>query len=483
MPPDGYPMRFRFLLAVPLLSVMLSSCAVGPRYSRPNIPAPPAFKEASAKTGRTSGSVLPGWWTLFNDPLLTGFESQVQVSNQDIAGAEARFQSARAALRSSRSSLFPTVTAAPSFTNSRQPTIRKESFNQVNLPIDASYEADVWGRVRNGVAASRASAQALAADLASVRLTLQAELAYSYFQLRGVDETARTLDQIINEFQSSVALAEDRLRVGLASREEVVQAQAQLEAARVQRVDLGVQRTQLEHAIAVLIGKAPADFTVAPTEFKPQLPAVPPGLPADLLQRRPDIAAAERRAAAANAQIGIAQAAFYPSVMLGATAGFSATDLSQVLSWPSRAWSAGPELAQTLFDKGSRRAISDEAIAQYDAAAADYRQAVLTAFQNVEDQLAATRVLADEAAAQARATRSAEEQLDLANANYQAGTVSFLNILTAQAGVLNQRVAEVDLATRRQAAVVQLIKALGGGWNTSELPTAEQLQATARRNK
>jgi NodT family efflux transporter outer membrane factor (OMF) lipoprotein len=330
--------------------------------------------------------------------------------------------------------------------------------------------------VRSDIASQQANAQALAADVASVRLSMQAELAADYFELRGTDEAARTLDQIVEQFQHAVELTEDRLRTGLASQQDVLQARAQLDATRVQRIDLGVTRAQLEHAIAVLIGKPPAECSVAARSVEPHFPAIPRGVPSELLERRPDVAAAERRAAAANAEIGVARAAFYPAVTLSATGGFVATDLLQMLSWPSRAWSAGPVLAQTLFDKRRRRALTDEAIAAYDAAAAGYRQAVLAAFQNVEDQLAAIRVLGDEAVAQDGAVRSAESELDLTQSNYQVGTVSFLNVISAQADVLNQRVASVDLATRRTTSIVRLIKALGGGWDASQLPSAEQMQ-------
>jgi NodT family efflux transporter outer membrane factor (OMF) lipoprotein len=416
------------------------------------------------------------WWALFDDAELNALEAQLQVSNQNIAAAVAQFQGARAAVLISRSTLFPTVSASLSYTNSRQPTTGKRTINTVVLPVDASWEPDFWGRVRDDIASQEANAQALAADLASVRLGMQAELAVDYFELRGIDEAARTLDQIVEQFQHSVELTEDRLRTGLASQQDVLQARAQLDAARVQRIDLGAARAQLEHAIAVLIGKPPAEFSLGAASFQTHLPVVPTGVPSELLERRPDIAAAERRAAAANAAIGVAKAAFYPAVTLSATVGLVATDLLQMLSWPSRAWAVGPALAQTLFDKGRRRALTDEAVAAYDVAAAGYRQTVLGAFENVEDQLAVTRVLAEEAGAQELAVRSAEGELDLTQSNYEAGTVSFLNVISAQADVLNQRIASVDLATRRVTSVVLLIKALGGGWDACHMPSGEQIQ-------
>jgi len=461
-------------------SLVLCACAVGPRYARPATPFPPAYREQPPPgwtvANPQDSALRTDWWMLFDDTELNALEAQVQVTNQNIAAAVAQFQGARAAVLVSRSKLFPTVSASPSYTNSRQPTTGKRTINTVVLPVDASWEPDLWGRVRSDIASQQANAQARAADVASVRLSMQAELAADYFELRGIDEAARTLDQMVEQFQHSVELTEDRLRTGLAPQQDVLQARAQLDAARVQRIDLGVARAQLEHAIAVLIGKPPAEFSLAAGSFEPHLPVLPTGVPSELLERRPDIAAAERRTAAANAEIGVANAAFYPALTLSATGGLAATDLLQILSWPSRAWAVGPALAQTLFDKGRRRALTDEAIAAYDAAAAGYRQTVLGAFENVEDQLAAARVLADEAGAQERAVRSAEGELDLTESNYEAGTVSFLNVISAQADVLNQRVASVNLATRRVTNVVLLIKALGGGWDDSQLPSAEQMQ-------
>jgi NodT family efflux transporter outer membrane factor (OMF) lipoprotein len=471
-------------LALALGSLVLGGCAVGPRYARPATPIPPSYGEQPPQgwmiASPQDSALRTDWWTLFGDSGLNALEAQVEVSNQNIVAAVAQFDAARAEILVSRSKLYPTISAVPSYTNSRQPATGKRSINTVVLPVDASWEPDLWGRVGSDIASGRANAQALAADVASVRLSMQAELAADYFDLRGTDEAARTLDQIVEQFQHSVELSEDRLRVGLASRQDVLQARAQLDAARVQRIDLGVARARLEHAIAVLIGTPPGEFSVAARSFEPDFPAIPPGVPSELLERRPDVAAAERRAAAANAEIGVAKAAFYPALTLSATGGFAATDLLQILSWPSRAWSAGPVLAQTLFDKGRRRALTDEAIAAYDAAAAGYRQTVLVAFQNVEDQLAAIRVLADEASAQDRALRSAEGELDLTQSNYEAGTVSFLNVISAQADVLNQRVASVDLATRRITSAVLLIKALGGGWDDSQLPGTEQMQGRKR---
>jgi NodT family efflux transporter outer membrane factor (OMF) lipoprotein len=467
-------------VAPALASLCMCACAVGPRYSRPATPVPPSYKEQE-QPGWTvanpqDSALRKDWWTSFQDSPLNALEAQVQVSNQNIAAAMAQFQNAHAAVLASRSNLFPTITAAPSYTNSRQPTTGKRAINEISLPMEASWEPDLWGRVRSDIASNRANAQALAADAASVRLSMQAELASDYFQLRGADEAARALDQIVEQFQRSVELTQDRVRTGLAAQQDVLQAQTQLDGARVQRIDLGVQRAQLEHAIAVLIGKPPAEFSISVASFEPYLPIIPPGVPSQLLERRPDIAAAERRVEAANAEIGVAKAAFYPDVTLGVTAGLATTDLSQALSWPSRAWSIGPALAQTIFDKGRRRALTEEAVTAYDAAAANYRQTVLAAFQNVEDQLAAIRVLTNEAGAQDRALRDADGELDLTRSNYEAGTVSFLNVISAQTDLLNQRVASVNLTTRHINSIVLLIKALGGGWDVSQLPSAEQLQ-------
>ncbi|MBW8877905.1 MAG: efflux transporter outer membrane subunit [Acidobacteria bacterium] len=473
---------------------LAAACTVGPNYKTPPVEVPAAFKE-QPPPGVKPGDWKPAqpqdaarrgkWWEVFGDPQLNALEEQVAVANQTLAQAEAQFRGARAAVAEARAALFPTVTAGASVTTSRGSTGRSATGTAgtsgtatiYQVPIDVSYEFDVWGRVRRQIEANVANAQASAADIEAVRLSLEAELAVDYFQLHGLDQQRQLLDTAITGYQKTLQINVNRHDQGVASGADVAQAETQLETTRAQAIDLGVARAELEHAIAILTGKPPADLTIAAAPLGVKPPAIPVELPAELLERRPDIAAAERRVAAANAQIGVATAAYYPSLGLTASGGFASSTLSNLFSLPNRFWSIGPSLLATVFDAGRRRAVTAQAQAAYEAEVAAYRESVLTAFQNVEDNLSSLRILSDEATQQSAAVAAAERSLTLAQNRYNGGITSYLEVITAEnAALANERTA-VDLAVRRLIASVNLVKALGGGWSTSELPSAGSLVA------
>ena len=424
------------------------------------------------------------WWEAFHDPLLNQLEEQVAISNQTVAQAEAQFRAARAAIRTARADLFPTVTAGAAATRSHASSTRGTAPSATGttadyeLPIDFSYEADLWGRVRRNVEANAAAAQATGADVQTALLSSRAELAVDYFQLRGLDAQTSLLRTSIAAFERAVELTKARFDQGVASGVDVAQAQTQLDTTRVQATDLQVARSQFEHAIAILVGKAPADMTIPPASVDGPPPAIPLALPSQLLERRPDVAAAERRVAAANAQIGVATAAFFPTMALTASGGLESSRLTTLLSLPSRFWAIGPSLVQTAFDGGRRRSLREQAVADYDGTVAAYRQSTLTAFQDVEDNLAALRVLADESVQAAEAVASANRSLELANNRYLAGVTTYLEVITAQTAALANEIAAAGVRTRRMTASVLLIKALGGGWTTADLPTARGVSRT-----
>jgi NodT family efflux transporter outer membrane factor (OMF) lipoprotein len=481
------------MAALATLAATLAGCMVGPNYQRPPAAAPAAFKEPPPpnwKSATPRDEVPRGkWWELFGDPRLNALEEQVSVSNQSIAQAEAQFRAARAAAAVARAGLFPTVTAGASATRARGgagrsgatavtsptgtattvPTGTTTTLYQT--PIDVSYEVDVWGRVRRLIEANVATAQASAGDLETLRLSMQAELAVDYFELHGLDAQQQLLTTTAGAYQKALELTTNRYNQGVASGVDVAQAQTQLETTRAQAIDLGVQRTALEHAIAVLIGKPPSELTITLAPVGAQPPPIPVALPSELLERRPDVAASERRMAAANAQIGVQVAAYYPTLSLTASGGFESSKLADLFSWPSRFWSLGAAAVETLFNGGARRAATEQAKANYDAAVAAYRQSVLTAFQNVEDNLAALRVLDEEAAQQAIAVAAAEKSLALSSYRYQGGITTYLEVITAQAAALTNERTAVDILTRRMTASVNLVKALGGGWRDSDLPS------------
>jgi NodT family efflux transporter outer membrane factor (OMF) lipoprotein len=476
-------------LLLVLLIVALEGCTVGPKYVKPSVPTTPTYKEdtpASFKESEQWQRAHPGdqasrgnWWEIFSDPELNKLEEQIADSNQDLKVAEARFREARAAIRFNRAAQFPTISTSPSasyvknsdFSPSFPSKIQEANTGSFVLPFDLSYEVDLWGRVRRSVAAAREEAQATAADYQTAKLSLEAELALDYFELRSADAQKQLLDDTVKAYTDNLGLTLNRFKGGVAPKADVAQAQTQLDTTRVQDTDVTVQRAQFEHAIAILIGKPPADFSLAAAPLNNQPPSIPIGLPSELLQRRPDIAAAERRVAEANQQIGIARAAYFPTVTLGGTAGFAGTQGSNWFTWPSGFWAVGPALAQTLFDAGRRRATSESARANYDATVATYRQTSLIAFQEVEDNVAALRILENEGQQQKQAIASSAESLQLFTNRYKGGVDTYLQVITAQTIELANERNDIDIQRRRLDASVLLIKALGGGWNASSLPT------------
>jgi NodT family efflux transporter outer membrane factor (OMF) lipoprotein len=463
--------------------LLLVGCSVGPRYARPSAPESPQFKELppSWKTAQPNDHLAKGkWWEVFQDPQLNQLEEQINISNQTLKAAQAQFEQARALVRVNRAGYYPTITAGVGASRNRVSTARPNGqftstnpFTDLTLPVDLSYEVDVWGRVRHTVQAARANAQATAADLETVSLSVHAELAADYFQLRTFDADAQLLDSTVASYTRALELTQSRYGGGVASQVDVAQAQTQLETTRALAIDVRVARAQFEHAIAVLVGQAPAKFSLAFMPLGAVPPAVPTGLPSELLERRPDIAAQERRMAVANEEIGIATAAFYPTISLSATGGFEGNSISNWFVGPGGFVSAGASAVETIFDAGRRRAVSDQAKSAYDESVANYRQTVLTAFQEVEDNLAAIRLLEDESRTQQGAVDAAERSLALSNNRYKGGVANYLEVTTAQTFALADERTAVQIAGRRMTASVQLIKALGGGWDTSSLPVVQ----------
>ena len=459
--------------------MLLAGCAVGPDYRRPDAPVPAQYKELQGWHVAQPRDQLPrgSWWTVFGDPTLDDLMKRVDISNQNIRVAEARLRQARAVADVARASLFPTVSANTSATRSKAPSLANQpnfasgAVNNYNAGLSVpSWELDLWGRIRRNIESQEANWQASAADLEGARLSAHATLAQDYFALRVADTTRRLLEDTVQGYQRSLELTQNRYNSGVVARVDVVQAEVQLKGAQAQLIDVGVNRAQLEHAIAMLIGEPPAHFTLASADLTLQVPQLPIALPTELLERRPDIAAAERAIAAANAQIGVAKAAYFPTLTLSASDGFRATNLANLFSAPSRFWSLGASATELLFDAGARRATTNQAIAAYDAQVATYRQTVLTGYQEVEDNLAALRILEEEATLQDEVVQGARQAVELTNNQYSAGVVSYLNVITAQATALNNERTAVNLAGQRLTASVGLIRALGGGWSAAELP-------------
>jgi NodT family efflux transporter outer membrane factor (OMF) lipoprotein len=467
----------RVLIAI--AAMQLTGCVVGPKYHQPVVQAPPAYKEIGDwKPAQPNDQSLGGsWWTIFQDQQLNALEEQVNVSNQNLKAAAAQYQQARAVLRYYRADYYPTVTAGPSATRSRisanAPTssiLRGTTYNDFVLPFDVSYQADVWGRVRKNVESYREQAQASAADLATVNLSMHADLAVDYFQARSLDAEEQLLNSTVTEYEQALDLNESRFQGGIASEVDVEQAKTQLQTTRAEAIDVGVLRAQYEHAVAILIGKPPAEFSLPPLPLTAPPPHIPIGLPSELLERRPDIAASERRVASANAQIGVAKSAYYPLINLGAAGGFESSAITTLINGPSGLWSIGLSAAETVFDAGRRRSLNGQAHAAYDYQVAAYRQNVLTGFQEVEDNLAAVRILENEAKVQDEAVAAAQRSLDLSTTRYKGGVTSYLEVITAQSAALSDEVTAVNILGRRMANTVLLIQALGGGWDRSSLP-------------
>ncbi|HMD15534.1 MAG TPA: efflux transporter outer membrane subunit [Terriglobales bacterium] len=472
-------------------ALLLQGCVVGPKYNRPTMQAPGAYKEVTPddlkkmdgwKVAQPQDNALHGkWWETLGDPQLNTLEEQVNISNQNVAAAFANFMAARALVREARAQYFPTLTGGASATRQRTASsiVNGQStgttFNEFSLPFDASWTPDLWGRVRNTVRANVANAQASAADLENTRLTAQAELAVDYFQLRGQDALKQLLDATVVAYEESLKLTQALYETGIDSDESVAQAETQLETARALDTNLGILRSQYEHAIALLVGQPASSFSIAVEPLKTPPPAIPFGVPSQLLERRPDIAASERLMAQANAQIGVAVAAYYPTLTLSASAGFQSPAASTWLSWSNRIWSVGPSISELIYDGGLRRATVEQYRAQYDQTVANYRNTVLTAFQQVEDNLSGLRILSKEIQEQDIAIASAQRSLNLATDRYRLGIDPYLNVITAQATLFSNQQTAVNLRILQIVDSVQLIEALGGGWDSSTLPTSQQI--------
>jgi NodT family efflux transporter outer membrane factor (OMF) lipoprotein len=486
--------KSRSRLAAPLLLVLMCGCTVGPKYHVPATPAPPAFKEltpedfkqtAGWKEAQPQDSALHGkWWEIFGDPELNALEEQVNISNQNIAASFASFLEARALVHQARSQYFPTVTTNPSITSNRtfstsssssSSSVAAVEYPEYSLPFDASWTPDLFGRIRNTVRSNVASAQASAADVENTRLTAQAETAVDYYELRTQDALKQLLDSTVVAYRESLKLTQALYETGIDNDEAVAQAETQLETTEAQDTNLGISRAQYEHAIALLVGRPASSFSIPAEPLKANPPAIPFGVPSQLLERRPDVAANERLMAQANAQIGIAKAAYFPTVTLSGMAGFESVSIANWLTWPARFWSAGPALAETLFDAGLRRATVQQYQAAFDQTVANYRQTVLTAFQQVEDNLAALRILSQEIQQQDAAVKSAQRNLTVATDRFKLGLDPYLNVITAQTALLSNQQTAVNLQMQQMTASVQLIEALGGGWNTKQLPSPQEL--------
>ena len=480
----------RAMLALALVAMLPAGCRVPPPAPPPQAYAPApgspqdAYKELNGWRPSQPSDVLSrgAWWETFGDVELDALEVEVDVANQDVKAAEARFRAARAAVGYSRAAEYPTIGVAAEIASQRSSDNAPGSSKKNNavldyvLPFDLSYEIDLWGRVRRVVQLNREEAQAVAADLESVRLILHAELAFDYFQVRAADAQKDLLEQTVESYRKTLELTTNRFNEGAAPKSDVTQARTQLQSAIVADSDISLQRAQYEHAIALLVGKRPAEFAVAAAVQALTPPEVPTGLPSQLLERRPDIAAAERRVAEANEQIGLARLAYFPTLSLQGIGGYEGHSFGSWFELPSRIWAVGPALTETLFDAGRRRASAMGALANYDESAAYYRQTVLQAFTQVEDNLAILRILQSEAGQQSEATSSARESLELIMNRYREGASSYLQVLTAQTVALENERNEIDIHRRQMGATVLLIKALGGGWTRAGLPAFSELR-------
>jgi len=484
------PLKIRtlFNLQSLLLPLLLTGCMVGPKYKAPAVPTAPSFKEAEPfkdlpgwNVAKPEDAIPRGdWWTLFNDPGLNALEPQIAAANQSLKVADANLRSARAAIRIQNANRYPTFGLNPNILGERysaqRPYFSAASANNgeadLLLPLDLNYEVDLWGAVRRNITAAKEESQATAADRQTILLSLQAELALDYFELRAADAQQKLFNDTVAQYEEAVRITRNRYVGGIAVKSDLTQAQTQLQDVKVQAADVAIARAQYEHAIAILTGQPPSALTLPPSPLplSDNPPPVPPGLPSALLERRPDIAAAERRTAEANEQIGIARAAYFPSLNLSAEAGFESTALISLFDKSSFIYALGPAIAETFFDGGRRRGLSEEALAGYDLTTATYRQTVLTAYQQVEDNLVALHVLADEAEQQRQATASAQESERIFNNRYVGGVDTYLQVITAQTTALNNERNDIDILRRRMDASVLLVKTLGGGWDRTQLP-------------
>jgi NodT family efflux transporter outer membrane factor (OMF) lipoprotein len=475
-------------------SALVAGCNVGPHYHKPAVDAPPAYKELTPADSTVPGiwkeatpsdaAIRDKWWEIYNDPELNSLEDQVDISNQNVAAAFANFLAARAIVKEARSEYFPTVSVAPGLTVGRPSSNASGSTSggfvsskttgtetEYSLPFDASWTPDLWGRVRNTVRAAQYGAQSDAADLENLRLTAHAEVAVDYFELRGQDSLIQLFSDTVSAYKESLRLNTVLYNTGIQNEEAVAQAQTQLDTAEAEATNLGILRAQYEHAIATLTGQPASAFSIPTAPLKQAPPPIPVGVPSQLLERRPDIAQDERLVAQANAQIGVGRAAYFPTLTIVAQAGFQSSSITNLLAWPSRAWSVGPTISETIFDGGLRRATVQQYVAQYQESVANYRQTVLTAFQQVEDNLSSLRILSEEVVQQDDAVKASQNYLDVATNRYKLGLDPYLDVITAQTTLFTNQQTAVDLREQAMNSNVQLIEALGGGWDSSQLPS------------
>ncbi|PJE40503.1 MAG: RND transporter [Pseudomonas sp.] len=474
------------------LSLALGACAIGPDYQRPPLQTPAQFKQIEGWTQAKPGDALErgSWWQLYGDSELNALVERLNISNQNLTASEAQYRQARALVRGARAAFYPSLSSSAGATRSSQGNGSNTSSvsttssaggisKSYELGLNAAWELDIWGKLRRSLESSRASYEASAADLAALKLSLQAELVQNYLQLRVLDDQQRLLDATVAAYERSLKLTENQYNAGIVPKSDVSQALTQLKSTQAQAIDLKWQRAQLEHAIAVLIGVPPSELSIAVREQLPALPAIPVALPSQLLERRPDVAAAERRVIAANAEIGVAEAAWYPDLTISASGGYRGSSFADWIDLPNRFWSLGPQLALTLFDGGARSAELERSEAAYDQTVAQYRQSVLDSFREVEDYLVQLRVLQQEAVIQQEALDAARESLRLIENQYRAGTVDFNSVVSVQATALNNERTTLSLLGNRLTASVQLIAALGGGWQQQLLLEEQPASASA----
>jgi NodT family efflux transporter outer membrane factor (OMF) lipoprotein len=481
------------IIAIAGLALLFSGCSFAPKYTPPSVQTPAAFKELTpAQFAETDGwkkaepkdDALRGkWWETFNDTNLDALEEQVNVSNQTVVAALNNFLAARAVVKQTRAQFFPTATLDPTATRAKTKSITSSTsltYTEYTLPVDASWEPDFWGSIRNTFLASKYAAQASLADLENTRLTVQSELALDYFTIRSIDSQKALLDSTVSAYRDSLQLTRVLNKTGIDSDQDVAQAETQLHTTEAQATDLGIQRAQTEHAIALLLGQPASMFSVKTNRLDAKPVAIPFGIPSQLLERRPDIAAAERSVAQANAQIGVARAAYFPTITLSASAGYQNTSVADLISGPGFVWSVGGTLAETIFDAGRRQAVTEQAWANYRSTVATYRETVLAAFQAVEDNLASLRILSQELDQQDAAVASSQRYLDMATTRYKLGVDSYLNVITAQTTLLSNKRTALNLRLEQMNASVQLINALGGGWDAKYAATAPTTQTTSQ---
>ena len=487
------PASFR-MLALTASLALLEGCVVGPRYIAPVTQAPPAFKEAvpqQSTDGTTWTPATPqdatlrgNWWELYQEPELNSLEEKLNTSNQNIAQSFQNLMAARAQIKQARASYYPTISVGPSYTRGRTSGTEVSQFAGVNsnsndfsLPFDISWEPDVWGRIRNTVREYANAAQVSATDLANERLSQQANLAEYYFELRGQDALIDLYEKTVIAYQENLRLTQVRSRTGVDTEQSVAEAELSLKTAIASTTNLRIARAQYEHAIALLIGQAASSFSMPRRSLTTSVPVIPIGVPSQILQRRPDIAAAERSMAQANALIGVETAAYYPAFNLGGDLGLESSRIGSLFTWPSRFFSVGPSASETLFDGGLRRGLLNQYKAQYEANAAAYRQTVLTAFQQTEDYLAAERLLGQQRQEQQEAIVAAQRYYDLSNIRYKTGVDTYLNVFTAETSLLSNQQTGINLYVQQMTSSVQLIEAVGGGWDISQLPSEKAVAA------